>query len=151
MWAASFALAFVLTVSAPGGHAGAIEQDAYRRLPALDLGVFACGGNPSYQVFSSRAELEKAVAALVSGETCTALKLRFDRSLEKTEIRWDRESLVILEEYYGTGMAKARLELGVTKPGVVDASIVWTVPPPPVTPDTAVLHFAFVVNRAAVE
>ncbi|MBE0596778.1 MAG: hypothetical protein IH614_05890 [Desulfuromonadales bacterium] len=36
-------------------------------------------------------------------------------------------------------------------PGVIVATIVWRVPPPPVTPDTAVFRFAFAVNRSMVD
>ena len=131
---------------------GAAGQNAYRRIPQLNLGVFACAANPAYRLFSSHADLVAAVEALApdAAPPCAALKARFLKGLEDASIRWEEESLVVVEEYYGTGMATARLDLTATTPGVVDAAIVWKVPPPPVTPDTVVYRFAFVVNRSAV-
>ncbi len=56
----------------------------------------------------------------------------------------------MVSEWYGTGMATAHLELTVNQPGILEAAIVWKVPPPPHTPDTAVYRGAFAVNKAVV-
>jgi hypothetical protein len=149
-------VAFLLVVKlgSSGFQLDVEEQAPYRRLPGLELGVFACGPNPEYRLFSSRAELTEALESLAParvGPPCTELKANFLRSLEDTPIRWEDESLVVLEEYYGTGMATAHLELTIPTPGVIRASIVWRVPPPPVTPDTAVFRFAFLVSRSVVD
>jgi hypothetical protein len=128
----------------------ATEQTIYRMIPDLDLRIFACD-NPSYRVFLSRAELIGVVDRLGQTSPCAQLKESFLQSLARTSIRWEEEALLILEDWYGTGMAKAHLELTVATPRVVNATIVGKVPPPPVTPDTAVFRFAFVVSRSAAD
>jgi hypothetical protein len=77
--------------------------------------------------------------------------LGFLRSVESASIRWEEEALFVLGEYFGTGMATARLDLTTPAPDIVEATIVWKVPPPPVTPDTAVFRCAFVVNKSVVK
>ena len=62
---------------------------------------------------------------------------------------FDREALFILGGWYGTGMAKASLELS-SKGDVVTAAITWRVRPPPVTPDTAIYRFAFRVDKTRI-
>lgn len=130
------------------------EQPApFRRMPPLSLEVFACAPNPAYHVFSSRAELMKVLDALAPHCPESAYQERrtnFLRDLERVAVDWDNEAVVILEEYYGTGMAKARLELAAPAPHTVRASIVWEVPPPPVTPDTVVFRFVFAVDTSTV-
>jgi hypothetical protein len=56
----------------------------------------------------------------------------------------------VVSGWYGTGMATADLKLTVNQPGVLEASILWKVPPPPLTPDTAVYPGAFAVNKSVV-
>lgn len=128
-------------------------QHPYRMLSGLDLRVFGCSPNPGYQRFASRAELLEALdgmAAHCREPGYTELRQGFLRSLEDASARFDEESLLVLAEYYGTGMAKARLELGFVEPDVVRAAIVWELPPPPHTPDTVVYRFAFAVDESAV-
>jgi len=78
----------------------------------------------------------------------TTLRIAF-LDLGRTPILWQRDALVIVGECYGTGMATARLDLAQIAPDELKATIVWTVPPP-VTPDTVVYRFAFVVDRTVV-
>ena len=139
--------------------AGCAEPDvrgssAYRGLPKLDLGVFSLAANPEPRLFSSLAELGRAVDALAPKGT---RETRFEearaslmRGVEAAGIRWKEEALVGVQYWYGTGMASGRLEIGRAGAGVVTASVVWAVPPPPVTPDTAVFRAAFVVKRSEV-
>lgn len=125
----------------------------YRTLPALDLQVFRCNPNPGHHVIASEADLAEALgnfSAHCRDPGFQAMKSAFLSSLEAADVRWDREALVVVAEWYGTGMARARLQLGQSRPGVVDATIVWKVPPPPVTPDTAVFRGAFAVRKGAV-
>lgn len=129
-------------------------QDPYRRVPQLDLRIFAYAPSPAYHGFSSRAELMKTLGDLaphVPAASYPELKGSFLRSIESASVRWEEEALFVLGEYYGTGMAKARLDLTTPALDVVEATIVWKVPPPPVTPDTAVFRCAFVVNKAVVK
>jgi hypothetical protein len=78
------------------------------------------------------------------------MKSGFLASLEAADFAWDREALVVVSEWYGTGMARGSLVLGQSRPGVVEAAIAWKLPPPPHTPDTAVFRAAFAVRKGAV-
>jgi hypothetical protein len=125
----------------------------YRALPALDLRVFRCSPNPGHCVIASDADVAQAVQDFSSHchqPGFQALMAGFLSSLKAANLSWDRESLVVVSEWYGTGMATGRLKLGQSRPGVVNARIVWTVPPPPVTPDTTVFRAAFAVRKDAV-
>lgn len=123
-------------------------------IPGLDLGIFGCTGQLSYFVFTHEADLARRLeepATHCSASDLPSLKAKFLASLAPAHIRWQEESLVILEDSYGTGMAKAHLELALAPPDGLDASIIWKVPPPPVTPDTAVFSCAFAVKKSAVK
>jgi membrane associated rhomboid family serine protease len=144
-------LALILTLGASG--AWAAPPPPYRPLPALDLKVFACAPDPTHQLFSSRAELAAfldGLAAHCPAPQFQQVRTAFLRSLDRASVRWADEALVIVQDWYGTGMAKASLRLTSPSPDVVRAAIVWRVPPPPVTPDTVVYRFAFVVKKPKV-
>ena len=135
------------------GHGYAETPKPYRLLVGLDLRVFACSPNPRYHLFSSQEELERALRELSAH--CRAsdfeeLEAGFSSGLAGTGIQWQKESLVVVGDWYGTGMAKAHLEFSMAQEGILDASIVWEVPPPPVTPDTAVFRGAFIVDKSSV-
>jgi hypothetical protein len=136
----------------PGRACGQATKP-YRLLPDLDLRVFACSGNPGHHLLSSQAELTQALEQLslhCRPDDFKKLKIGFLASLQSAGIQWQNEALAVVSEWYGTGMAKAHLELTENQPGVLEASIVWKVPPPPVTPDTAVYRGAFAVNKSAI-
>lgn len=147
-WAAAPLLAGCAEPAARG-------DSAYRRIPKIDLGVFALAANPEPRLFSSLDELGRAVDALAPKgrreRHFDEARASLMRGVEAAGIRWKEEALVVVQDWYGTGMARGRLELGRAGAGVVTASVVWAVPPPPVTPDTAVFRAAFVVNRAEVK
>lgn len=129
------------------------EPAQYRLLSGLDLRVFACSGNPGHHVLSSQADLIQALEQL--SKHCRPadfrrMKVAFLASLQSAGIQWQNEALAVIAEWYGTGMATARLELTTNESGVLEASIVWKVPPPPLTPDTAVYRGAFAVNKSVV-
>jgi nitrate reductase NapAB chaperone NapD len=128
-------------------------REAYRMITGLDLGVFGCPGNPVFYLISSEEDLTRQMelrSVQCRPSDVSQLKARLLDSLRSHDIRWEEESLVLLQEYYGTGMAKAHLELILEKDGILDAKIVWIVPPPPVTPDTVVFSFAFAVKKSMV-
>jgi hypothetical protein len=125
----------------------------YRNIPALDLRVFRCYPSPGHQVVASESDLAVALekfSAHCRDPGFQEMQSAFLSSLKAAGVRWDQEALVVVAEWYGTGMARAHLELGQARPGVVDATIVWKVPPPPVTPDTTVFRGAFAVRKGAV-
>lgn len=104
-------------------------------------------------VFRNEAELNakfKEMQSDCSAADAMALRVAFLDSLGRTPIVWERDALVIVQEHYGTGMAKARLDLTLAEADEIKATIVWTVPPPPVTPDTALYRFAFTVDKSVV-
>lgn len=125
----------------------------YRSIPTLDLRVFQCYPSPGHHVIASESDLAEALgkfSAHCRDPGFQAMKSAFLSSLAAAGLRWDREALVVVAEWYGTGMARAHLELAQSRPGVVDAAIVWKLPPPPHTPDTAVFRGAFAVRKDAV-
>jgi len=95
---------------------------------------------------ASRAELDRLLAGWT--HECGG-KAAFVRAIEKAGIDFARDALFILGGFYGTGMAKASLELSV-EGRVLHAAVTWRVPPPPVTPDTATYRFAFTAEKARV-
>lgn len=141
-------LALLLPVASLGD-----STTPYRNLPKLDLRVFRCYPSPGHHVIASEGDLAQALGKF-SGHCREpefgAMKSAFLSSLAAAGLRWDREALVVVAEWYGTGMARAHLELAQSRPGVVDAAIVWKLPPPPHTPDTAVFRGAFAVRKDAV-
>lgn len=135
--------------------AGALAEanGPYRSLPNLDTRIFGCSPNPGHHVIASEPGLAATLGKLsphCRDPEFATMKAGFLASLTAANVDWEREALVVIAEWYGTGMARARLELGQSRPGVVDARIAWTVPPPPVTPDTAVFRGAFAVRKGAV-
>ena len=148
-------LAAVLALSgfSSGSGPASAGDDVFRALPKVDLSVFSFAANPEPLVFSSPDDLARAVDALAPKGGSAAFEQRKEslmRGLEEAGVRWGEESFVVVGDWYGTGMARGRLEVAPAGPGVVKASVVWTVPPPPLTPDTAVFRAAFVVRRAVV-
>jgi hypothetical protein len=104
-------------------------------------------------VIASESDLAAALekfAPHCRGPGFPSMKSGFLASLKAANLAWDREALVVVAEWYGTGMARGHLQLGQPRPGVVDATIAWKLPPPPHTPDTAVFRGAFAVRKGAV-
>jgi hypothetical protein len=115
-----------------------------------------CATGASHAVFRSRSELEKYFADLLqtpaiaaslpaAGQWIDPYLLMIDRLVD-----FDTEVLVLSSTPYGpTGMARASLELE-EKDGTLIAAIRIAVPPPPLTPDTALFRFAFAVSRSKI-
>jgi hypothetical protein len=124
---------------------------ATRRQPGIERIAVGCPANPADYRIASRAELDRLLAAWEDcrGDGDRKRKADFVRAIEAANIDFSREALFILGGFYGTGMAKASLDLSADGP-VVTAAIRWRVPPPPVTPDTATYRFAFTVDKAQV-
>jgi len=127
--------------------------EPYRRERELEPLAVGCAPNPGDHRIASRAELARFLEAW--DRDCRTdpgdkqRKTRFERALAKAGMDFDREALFILGGWYGTGMAKASLELS-SKGDVVTAAITWRVRPPPVTPDTAIYRFAFRVDKTRI-
>lgn len=145
-------LLHLAVVCCAGPRPTPVPQD-FRELKGLDLRVFVCWPTPTRRVFSSRAQLEETLRAMGDHcriETFRALEGAFLASLDRASVDFQEESLLILEDWYGTGMARAHLVLEPLPGGGLEAAIVWTVPPPPLTPDTRVERFGLAVRRSAV-
>jgi hypothetical protein len=144
-------LATLACISCAGDSGNA--RVPFQRLDKADLRAFGCSPSPAYLAIVSAAELNAQFRQMeqhCSPADASTLRIAFLDSLGRTPILWERDALVIVGEYYGTGMAKARLDLTQIAPDELKATIVWTVPPPPVTPDTVVYRFAFVVDKTVV-
>ncbi|MCM2329607.1 MAG: hypothetical protein NDI88_17155 [Lysobacter sp.] len=125
----------------------------YRSLPNLDIRIFGCSPNPGHHVVASDADLAAVLGKFAPhcrGPGFPSMKSGFLASLKAANVAWEREALVVVADWYGTGMARGSLVLGQSRPGVVDATIAWKLPPPPHTPDTAVFRGAFAVRKGAV-
>jgi|GEM_PF-1916764 len=148
-----FGLGAIVVLVACQSPPAAEVQRPYRHLPDLDLRIFACTPNPeSYQFLSptALAQTITELAAYCPHPPYRGLQASFQDSLRQAGVDWERESLVVLSAYYGTGMAKAHLDLTQPTPDVIQATIVWTLPPPPHTPDTAVFRGAFLVDKSRI-
>jgi hypothetical protein len=146
------ALLVTLACSSCAGESGNARAP-FQRLDKADLRAFGCSPGPAYLAIVSEAELKaqfKQMEQHCSPADATTLRIAFLDSLGRTPILWERDALVVVGEYYGTSMATARLDLAQIAPDELKATIVWTVPPPPVTPDTVVYRFAFVVDKSVV-
>ena len=77
-------------------------------------------------------------------------KADFLRSLEAARFDWNAEVLLVVVSHYGSGMAKGHLELKEEPHGVLTAEIIWKVPPPPLTPDTATFSRVLAIRRSLI-
>lgn len=115
--------------------------------------MFACAPDPTHLVLTSPASVDDALKALAvhcEPKHFAGLRKAFLASLAKAPVNWDEQSLIVVQDWYSTGMAKATLVLETKDPEAVRATIKWKVPPPPVTADTASVRFAFTVQRSRV-
>jgi hypothetical protein len=137
----------ILILAALLATTAALSADSpWRRQPGIERIAVGCPPNPVDHRIASPAELDRLLARWT--HECGG-KDAFVRAIEKADIDFAREALFILGGFYGTGMARASLALGV-EGRVVIAAVTWRVPPPPVTPDTATYRYAFTVDKARV-
>lgn len=68
-------------------------------------------------------------------------------------VDFEKEALVLISQVYGaTGMARADLHFKEQDgTGTLSARIEIKVPPPPLTPDTALFRFAFAVDKSKID
>ena len=108
--------------------------------------------HPSHGILSSEADVARALEALrphCPAEVFREREAAFRQSVKAAGINWAEESIVVVQD--GTDRhGEASLQLSLASKDRLDAAVVWKVPPPPVTPDTAVCRFAFVVRRLVV-
>jgi len=148
-----FALLVLAAISSCAcGHAAA-DGAAFRVLPGLDLRAFDCAAAPGAVVIRSPAELPQATAhaASCSPEQARTASAALRRGLAAADVHWSREALVVVADVYGgSGMAKPHLEISTAAPDSLEARVVWALPPPPLTPDTAHARLAFAVDAKQV-
>jgi hypothetical protein len=145
------ALPVALCILAGGALAEA--PPGTRLLSALDVSVFSCAPNPAHRILSSEADVARTLDELrphCEAEVFRAREAAFRKGLKAAGVTWGEETVVVVQDWYGTGMAKASLRLSLASKDRLDASVVWKVPPPPVTPDTATCRFAFAVRNRTV-
>lgn len=126
----------------------------YQLFKTLDLRIFACAPEPEPLVLGSAAELEGALARLAPHcrpEDFALLNQAFEKQLAQLKFDWNTQALVVAQEWYGTGMARAHLNFRTPAPDTLEVSIVWDVPPPPLTPDTTVFRGAFGVDKTQIK
>lgn len=116
-----------------------------------------CATDQSHAAFRSRRELEQHFDTLL-GDPAVAGNLPAGRAWVDAYLKtvdravdFSRETLVLTAIPYGaTGMATASLSFE-EKDGLLTARVTIRVPPPPLTPDTALFRFAFAVSRDRIE
>lgn len=117
--------------------------------------VWPCCDEDGVQVLTSRARIEEILAEKAAerpGEEAPdpAWRKAYLREVDRAVPRFEREALVLLTvPYGGTGMAKGFLDFSENE-GVLTARVRIELPPPPLTPDTAVFRFAFAVDRTRI-
>jgi hypothetical protein len=117
--------------------------------------VWPCCDGDGYQVISSRARLEEVLAGKTRDPLAPAGPAPRWREAYLADVAreipsFERETLVFLTvPYGGSGMAKATLDVR-ERAGVLTAEVRIELPPPPLTPDTAVFRFAFAVDRTRI-
>ncbi len=62
-----------------------------------------------------------------------------------------KEALIILQGYYGTGMAHATFNLSTDAPRAITALVTWHVSATPLTPDTAACEFSFTIDKTIID
>jgi hypothetical protein len=128
-------------------------QPAWRMLPTLDHRVFGCSGSPASRAFADSAAVERYLDSLFEKNAsphCTELRAWFHASLRASGFDWQQEALVLMRDWYGTGMANAHLDVTLDSAATLHAAIVWQLPPPPHTPDTKTFSAAFAARKASV-
>lgn len=129
-----------------------VEPEAFRNLAGVDLRILGCAPESEFQLLTSERDLARfgQSATRCDAAHAATFKTDFLRSLETARFDWNSEVLLIVVSHYGTGMAKGRLELKPSSPGVLVAEVIWNVPPPPVTPDTATFSAVVAIRRTLV-
>jgi hypothetical protein len=118
--------------------------------------LITCSGDGNVALaISSPAQLEELVAQLSA--QCTGdpdpqpLLDTVERDLARAGVDLDRNSLLLIQQVYGSGMITARLELAMTAPRRLTATVVAVIPEGPLTPDLAIRRFAVVIDRSAID
>lgn len=129
-----------------------VEPVAYRNLTGVDLRIFSCAPDAEFELVASPKDLARfdGSANRCDAAQVTAFRTGLLRSLEAARFDWNSEALLVVVSHYGTGMAKGRIELKTSSPGVLVAEVSWIVPPPPVTPDTATVSAVVAIRKALV-
>lgn len=115
--------------------------------------VWPCCGEGGYEVIRSRARLEELIAGGAAADAPPAggadrWRDAYLAFVDHEIPSFEKETLVLLTvPYGGSGMAKATLEFRQSG-GVLTAEVRIGLPPPPLTPDTAVFHFAFALDAS---
>lgn len=151
VWAAVFG------VSASGCAASPVDRLPYRTVEH-SFGYFTCKGNgDEVLVISSMNDLEDLLRKLAT--ECTgrsdseSLRLReaLAGDLERAQVDLERDSLVLIQQVYGSGMITASLDLAMPSAGRVTITVTPRVPDGPLTPDLSIQSFAVAVDRTEVD
>lgn len=91
---------------------GVAAPPPFREMPDLDISVFGCAPNPTHRIIKSQAARSEVFTALAPHCPATLFEKRkaaFLRDLADARLNWTDEALVIIMDWYGTGMAKPSL------------------------------------------
>ncbi len=118
--------------------------------------IWPCCDAGKHQIFRSRAELEEALSQMARDFAAQGLpenpqwKAAYLEEVDRLIPDFEEEALVLLSDVYGgTGMAKGLLDFSEHE-GVLTVQIRVELPPPPLTPDTAVFYFAFAISKSKI-
>lgn len=117
--------------------------------------VWPCCDEDGYRVIASRSRLEELLvedtkAPAAPAGSAPRWKGEYLADVDRAIPGFAKETLVLLTvPYGGSGMAKASLDFR-ERDGVLTAEVRIELPPPPLTPDTAVFHFAFAIDKSKI-
>jgi hypothetical protein len=145
---------FVAIVLAGCAVAEPAPPPPYRQLET-SLGLFSCtSGNYFNHVLSSLDETRAHLLGLE--EKCfrdpipTDWKERFVRDLEREGVDFRRESVVLVQQVFGSSMINGRIDFALAG-RTIRADVRRIIPEGPLVPDIAVRKFAFAVDRTSVD
>lgn len=127
-------------------------EPAYRRLDPILGPVLAVHLDNENVLVASKADEEAWLDRLAreKGDDRAAWRARAEKALAGAGLDFREEAFVSIQRVFGTGMAKATLDLAL-EGRVVRARITVHWPKGPATPDIGSSAFAFAVRKSAVD
>lgn len=132
----------------------AAAGDAPYKIIQQPLKLFSCSSG-THWVLSSRGEalafLDDLDHQCFRQPDADAWKQLFLRDLERAGVDFDRDSVVLVQKVYGSGMINAKLEFDLDSKRVLHADLQAITPDGPLTPDLGIRSLAFTVDRTKVD
>ncbi|MCM2314425.1 MAG: hypothetical protein NDJ92_04630 [Thermoanaerobaculia bacterium] len=152
--AAAIAIVLALSCGISSLACKAAAGDPPYKIVEQPLKLFSCSSG-THWVLSSRDEalafLDELDANCFRQPDAEAWKQSFLRDLERAGVDFDRDSVILVQKVYGSGMINARLEFDLGPKRVLRADLQAVIPDGPLTPDLGIRSLAFTVDRTKVD